>query len=304
MIPIVHLLKKENPDIMILNFSANIKTVGVAAKFAGIRSIVYRRGSAIPIRNTLVNRFLYRKIITHLIANSKETKRSILHNNKNLIPADKIKVIYNGINLKQFDNIPGVNLYPRRENEILIGNASRLIPQKGQKYLVEMAEILKKKNLDFKILIAGDGPLESSLKLMARQAGIENQIVFLGFIDNIKAFMENIDVFVLTSLGEGFGYVLIEAMACKKPVVAFNNSSIPEIVIPDETGFLINNQDMATFTQKVESLINDPTIRESFGIAGRRRVEEVFDVAKTEKELEHFLVRLKSSPGNGKMFPW
>jgi len=286
---LIRLLKKENPDVLILNYSSDIKTVGVAAKYAGIRNIVYRRGSAIPIRNTLMNRFLYKNVITCIIANSKETRRTILQNNKNLFPFDKINVIYNGIDLKQFDMMPGVELYKRKENEVIIGNVGRLVFQKGQKYLIEMAVILQKKNIDFKILIAGEGPLESSLKQMAIEAGIENRMIFLGFTNNIRAFMENIDIFVLTSLWEGFGYVLVEAMACKKPVVAFNVSSNPEIIAHDKTGFLIDNQDITAFTQKVESLTIDPILRESFGQAGRRRVEAIFDMTRTVNNVEQFL---------------
>jgi len=194
------LFRKENPDILILNFSSDIKAAGIAAKFAGIKNIVYRRGSAIPIRNTFLNRWLYKKVITQIIANSEETKRTILQHNPNLVPLEKIEVIYNGLDLEQFDNQPVYEIYPRKDKEILIGNAGRLVPQKGQKYLIEMASALKMKNINFKILIAGDGPLESSLKQLAANAGVEDHVVFLGFVSNIKAFMENIDIFVLNSI--------------------------------------------------------------------------------------------------------
>jgi glycosyltransferase involved in cell wall biosynthesis len=292
LISVIQLLRKENPAILILNFSSDIKTVGIAAKFAGIRNIVYRRGSAIPIRNTLVNRLLYKKIVTHIIANSEETKRTILQNNTKLFPVGKITVLYNGIDLEQFDRMPDNKLYQRKENEVLIGNVGRLVLIKGQKYLIEMAVILKKKGINFKVLIAGEGPLEASLKHMACKAGVENQLVFLGFVNNIKAFMDNIDIFVLTSFAEGFGYVLVEAMACRKPVVAFNASSMPEIIANNKTGFLIDNMDIDAFAQKVEYLISNPILRESFGQTGRKRVEEVFEVARTEDNVEQLLKSL------------
>jgi len=292
LISIIKLLKKENPAILILNFSSDIKTVGVAAKFAGIRNIIYRRGSAIPIRNTLVNRLLYKKVVTHIIATSIETKRTILQNNSKLFPAGKITVLYNGIDLEQLDRMPDNKLYQRKKNEVLIGNVGRLVLIKGQKYLIEMALIIKKKGINFKVLIAGEGLQEASLKQMAVKAGVEDQLVFLGFINNIKAFMDNIDIFVLTSLSEGFGYVLVEAMACRKPVVAFNTSSMPEIIANNKTGFLVDNMDIDAFAQKVEYLIGNPILRESLGQSGRRRVEEIFDVTRTEDNLEQLLTNL------------
>jgi glycosyltransferase involved in cell wall biosynthesis len=292
LVKLISLFRKENPDVVLLNFSADIKTVGIAAKFAGIKNIVYRRGSAIPIRDTLINRILYTQVITRIIANSKATMHTILQHNKTLFPAEKISIIYNGIDLEKFDCMPAITYYSRKHDEVIIGNAGRLVIQKGQKYLIDIASFLHKKNINFKMLIAGEGPLEISLKQMAATAGIENRMIFLGFINNIKAFMENIDIFVLPSLWEGFGYVLLEAMACNKPVVAFNISSNPEIIIHNETGYLIDNLDIAAFTGKIELLINNPAIRESFGKAGRKRVKETFDIAKTEENLEKFLAGL------------
>jgi glycosyltransferase involved in cell wall biosynthesis len=134
--------------------------------------------------------------------------------------------------------------------------------------------------------------LEKSLKHIAGKAGVEKHIIFLGFVDNIKAFMENIDIFVLPSLWEGFGYVLVEAMACSKPIVAFNISSNPEIVAHHETGFLVDNQHIEVFTQHVELLISDRGLRESMGKAGRKRAEEVFDMDVTEKKIEQLLMSL------------
>ncbi len=295
----IRLFRKEKPDIVILNFSADVKTCGIAAKLAGIRHIVYRRGSAIPIRNTFINRLLYKNIISTIIANSEETKRTILQNNIHLFPRDKITVIYNGIDLAQLDGQTGTPLYQKGDREIVIGHAGRMVLQKGQKYLIEMAKILKQKGIDFKILIAGEGPLEKSLRQLAIEYGVENQVIFLGFVNHVKTFMDNIDIFVLPSNWEGFGYVLVEAMACRKPVVAFNISSNPEIVLNHETGFLVNPMDINAFAEKVELLGRDPDMCKAFGQAGRKRVEEFFALENNQRKVESLLeglvnVELKS----------
>jgi glycosyltransferase involved in cell wall biosynthesis len=286
---IAGLLRKENPNVIILNFSADVKTVGMAAKIAGIPNIIYRRGSAIPIRNTFLNRYLYKNIITRIIANSLATRNTILQNNTKLFPPDKIDVIYNGFNIREFDDMPKEELYERQGDEVIIGNVGRLVEQKGQKYLIDLAVVLAQKDISYRILIAGEGSLESSLKQSARDAGVSERIIFMGFIANTKAFMDNIDIFVLPSLWEGFGYVLAEAMACKKPVVAFNISSNPEIIDRDVTGFLVSHTNIDELAEKVEMLIRNPNLRASFGLAGRRRVETVFNIARTELNIEELL---------------
>ncbi|MDZ7776495.1 MAG: glycosyltransferase [Bacteroidales bacterium] len=96
-----------------------------------------------PVKDTALNRYLYRKVADLVLVNSEATKNTILGNNTHLIPAEKIKVIYNGIDLREFDKRPvDREKYPRKA-PFVIGNIGRLVPQKGQHVLVEAAAILK-----------------------------------------------------------------------------------------------------------------------------------------------------------------
>jgi glycosyltransferase involved in cell wall biosynthesis len=286
---IKNILKRETPDVVILNFSADLKTIGIAARCAGIKNIIYRRGNAKAIRNSLFNRFLFRKIVTGMIANSEETKKSVLKNNPDLFPAEKIKVIYNGIPLKTFDPMPSVPLYNREGINIVIGSAGRLSHEKGHHFLIEIAVLLRKDQVPFTILLAGKGPRELALKKAVAENQLQEHFVFAGFVQNMKAFMESIDLFVLPSLWEGFGFVSIEAMACRKPVVCFEVGSNPEIVVNNVTGFLAKPYDVNEMTHFIKRLIEDVSLRNAFGISGRKRVEHVFESASSEKELEDYL---------------
>ena len=286
---IFRVLKQKKIECIIINLSEDVKIAGLSAKLAGVKNIIYRRGSAIPIKNSLSNRFIFKKLITGIIANSEQTKRTILQNNARLFPEQKIAVIYNGIPIEKTDNSKCNALYIKQAGEVVLGNAGRLVAQKGQKYLIEIAEILKKRNLKFKLLIAGEGKLLDSLKRKAVEAGVQNNIVFLGFIKDIGAFMKSIDIFILTSLWEGFGYVLVEAMAAAKPVIAFDISSNPEIIKNNETGFLIKDQEIAAFADKVEILMENDSLRENMGIAGRRRAENLFDIEKSYRRFIEFI---------------
>ena len=284
-IKIARILKKNSIRTIVLNLSADLKIAGLAARLAGVKKIIYRRGLAKPVKNSWLNRFLYRKIITHLLVNSEATRQMVLKSNDHLIPDDRISIVYNGIDLEKFDRSPVTPVYQRKEGEIFIGNCGRLVKQKGQHYLIEVAQRLKQANKPFKILIAGSGPLEGELKRQAEKSGVGDSIIFLGFVEDIKSFMHTIDIFVLTSLWEGFGYVIIEAMASRKPVVAFRVSSNPELVNHGENGFLVESGNAGELNRFISRLIESPELCEEMGKCGRQTVENRFSVEQTFKNV-------------------
>ena len=287
------LFKEEKVGTIIINLSTDLKAAGIAAKLAGVKKIIYRRGSAIAIRNTFLNRYLYRKVVTQIIANSKETMRTILQNNSKLIPKSKINIIYNGIDLEEYDNLDDTPIYERKAGEVIIGNAGRLSEEKGQTTLIELAKILKEKNYRFKILIAGKGKLRSKLVKYAKSLGVENEVEFLGFVDNIRSFNRNIDIFVLSSVYEGFGYVLVEAMAAETPVVAFDINSSNEIVNNNYSGLLVEKNNLKELAARVETLIKNPKLRKEYGKNGRSDVEKNFTFSKSLELVEDLILDKK-----------
>ncbi|MCK4537857.1 MAG: glycosyltransferase [Candidatus Krumholzibacteria bacterium] len=289
---IVDLLASEKVDTVIMNLPSDLKLAGPAAASAGVRNIIYRRGSAIPVRNTWLNRRLFKKYITGIIANSEETKRTILANNPDLFDPAGIEVIYNGLDIDEWDSTPESRIYQAQPGEIVIGNAGRMVKQKGQESLIKIAVRLKEAGLDFRLLIAGDGPLRQRLEDMAEKAGVSDRTVFTGFVRNMKSFMESLDIFVLTSLWEGFGYVIVEAMAAAKPVVAFNSSSNPEIVNDGKTGILVSSiEEMA---ESIISLSADSEKMRLLGSNGRSSLESVFSMKTAVSNLQEYINNLTS----------
>ncbi|MFW5820505.1 MAG: glycosyltransferase [Bacteroidota bacterium] len=292
---IYKILKINKVNTLIINLSSDLKAAGIAARLAGVENVIYRRGSALAIRDTLLNRFIYRKIVTRIIANSRETQRTILQNNEELIPRGKIEVIYNGIDLSGYDKQNYEKLYQKERGEIVIGNAGRLSEEKGQNHLVELAYEMKKAGYKFKILIAGTGKLKSRLVKYAKARGVYEDIIFLGFVSNIKSFNASIDIFVLTSLYEGFGYVLVEAMAMYKPVVAFDINSSSEIIEDGMSGYLAEKGNVNDLFSKLRYLIDNPDIAREVGEKGRERVEKVFTFSESMGKVE----KLIHSTANG-----
>ncbi len=280
--------KKEKIDAVIFTTSEDLKLGSITAKLAGVKTIVYRRGLAVPIKNRWTNRYIFKDVLTHIMANSEETKRTILKNMASHINPDKIQVIYNGIETSGRENVRPLALAPSN-NRVVIGNAGRLVEQKGQAHLIPLALALKEKGLEFIIYIAGAGPLGDELRQQIDAQHLSEDIILLGYVEDMNGFMAALDVFVLTSEWEGFGYVLVEAMLAQKPVVAFHTSSNPEIVLEGETGYLVEYADIDKLADRVAQLIMNPSLRGKMGLAGDKRANERFELNKQIRRFEKYL---------------
>ncbi|OIO06193.1 MAG: hypothetical protein AUJ49_00060 [Desulfovibrionaceae bacterium CG1_02_65_16] len=278
---LVRFFRREAVDAVLLCLPRDVKAGGVAARLAGVPDIIYRRGIAVPVRNRLSNRLLYGRVITKLIVNSLETKRCVLAENPRLIDDARIHLIYNGFDAAAFDARESRPLLARRPGEIVIGNAGRLTPQKGQRLLLDAAALLKARQAPpFRVLIAGAGELEAELKAQADRLGLNDAVEFVGFVQDMKAFHQSIDIFALPSLWEGFGFVLAEAMCLGLPVAAFNVSSIPEVVEHGVTG-LLGEPTPEALAENLLKLMRDERLRRTLGEAGRKRLLARFDVNST-----------------------
>jgi glycosyltransferase involved in cell wall biosynthesis len=281
--------KKEQIDVVVMNLPSDIKAAGVAAKWAGVKRIIYRRGSAVPIKNSFLNRYLFGKVLTDVIANSEATKNTILEKNPNLFPKEKIKVIYNGLDFSKPEQAAIHKFYSPAPGEIVIGNVGRMVYQKGHEFLLDIAAKLKSDGISFKMLLAGSGPLEEETRANALRLDIDKNIIFLGFVEDVRSFMQSIDIFLLTSRWEGFGFVLAEAMAANKPIVAFDISSNPELVKHGINGFLAEPFDTAEFTNYLITLIKNEKLRTDFGRKGFEIVHEKFSFERVVSEFVEML---------------
>ena len=272
-------------DKVILCLPRDVKAGGLAAKLAGVPDIIYRRGIAVPVRNRWTNRQIFKHIVTKLIVNSLETKRCVLGDNPDLLPPERIHLVHCGLDVAGFDAKKTQPLVRRQPGELLIGNAARLTPQKGQRLLIDAAALLKNTLPKFRVLVAGVGELEAELKEHARARGVESHVEFLGFVKDMRAFHDSLDVFALPSLWEGFGIAQMEAMCAGVPVVAFRVSSIPEVVLDGETG-LLSAPEAPALAENLLRLAQDEALRRSMGAAGRKRVLDHFDIHKVFKDFE------------------
>ena len=284
-------LTKHNVGTVVMNGSRDLKAGGLAAKKAGVERIIYRRGSAIPIKNSILNHYYFKHVVDEVLANSEATKNTVTANNSSLFPKHKIKVIYNGIEIDKILKGPAEPLYERKNPEkFVIVTLGRLELQKNHFFLIGLASELKRRKLEFEILIGGDGSLMEELNKAIKEEGLEHNIKLVGFIHKARNFILSGDIFVLPSLWEGFGYVMAEAGLSKKPVIAFDCSSMPEVIDDGKTGFLVPVNDIKAFADKVQYLLENPKKRSVMGENGFEFVRQKFDSKIIHEQVLNYLV--------------
>lgn len=216
------------------------------------------------------------------------------------IPAIKMRKIPYGLKFSPPEN----GARPRIRGELgvpeeapLVGTVGRLYPQKGQVYLLRaMAEVVKEVE-GVRLLIVGDGPLRGELEAEARQLGIASRVVFAGLRRDVPAILSAIDLFTLPSLWEGFGLVLLEAMAASKPVIGTRVGSLPEVISENETGLLVPPSDPGSLARAILELLSRPERARRMGRAGRGRLESLFSLETMVRAWENLYVELLQEKG-------
>lgn len=192
---------------------------------------------------------------------------------QSILGGKDIRVIYNGIDEKVFT--PTAKPYARKllnlpiDKKILLFSASGSInnPQKGGKYILETYKKLKN-NKDYLFVNLGAD------KTKTKQNWID--VPYINDEKQLALYYSAADLFIYPSQAEVFGLVIAEAMACETPVIAFNNSAIPELVNHMETGYLAENKNVGDFINGVKTLLEDENLNKRAGISGREVVIEKF----------------------------
>jgi glycosyltransferase involved in cell wall biosynthesis len=194
------------------------------------------------------------------------------------IDAGKVRIVPNGVDIERFKptNADAAKQQFGLGTELCVLFVGSLIPRKGLPLLVETAKKVIAQRADIKFLIAGDGPLRGSLQETIKSAGLATNFLFLSHVNDetLPLLYNCTDVFVLPSVQEGQGIVLLEAQSSGKPVVAFDIGGVNETVRKGETGLLVDRGNVDAFAEAVLKLLVDKTLRERMGLNGRRVVSE------------------------------
>jgi glycosyltransferase involved in cell wall biosynthesis len=232
------------------------------------------------------------KPVTRVIAISEFVRQQLLSAG---LPEARIGVRYLGVDPERFRPDPEARRewaerFGVRPDEVILSSVSYLRPFKNPQVLVEACRELGVRNVHVRLFVAGDGDMLPELKLLSERLGVANRISWLGNVADPKALLQASDIFLLASVGEAFGLVLAEAMACGVPVVGSRSGSIPEVVEDGRTGLLATPLDAVAIADCIERLAKDGSLRREMGARAIERVRKHFTidtaVAKTVRVYE------------------
>jgi glycosyltransferase involved in cell wall biosynthesis len=266
-----------------------LRIAGLAARLAGVKSVIPRRGSEFALKAHLNYRFHYRYVATGILVNSMATRETLCRDIR-WQPAGKIHVLYNGLDLSPHEN-PRSRAQTRRElgiddDAFVLINVGELTARKNAALLVRSMPAALEKRGDLHVLLVGTGPEAQPLRELAAECGVQDRLHLLGFRSDVADFLAASDVLVHCARVEGFGYAVAEAGAAGIPAVAARTSSIPEIIEDGVSGALFEDDLMGDLVRALEPYLHDRALRERHGQAGRLRVETEFELEKQMDKLE------------------
>jgi glycosyltransferase involved in cell wall biosynthesis len=197
------------------------------------------------------------------------------------VPAERTITVHEGIDVEHVLAAPPVNVHEAfwlPHHAPLVGNVAALVPHKGQRHLVDAARLVVQEVPDARFVILGDGELREGLERQIREHHLEKHVLLPGFRTDVLGCMKSFDLFVMSSVTEGLGTSLLDAMACSRAIVATRTGGIPEVVEDGVTGRLVPPRDHAELARAIVTLLKDPARRRRMGEAGFVRVTERFTV--------------------------
>lgn len=222
------------------------------------------------------------------------------------LAAGKVHTVYYGIDAAPFAAVPDATAAAVRkgwglaDDAVAIGFVGRLVEQKNIETLLRGFALHAARDAAARLVIVGIGELENPLRQLAGELGIANRVVWAGFREDIAPVMRAFDIFALTSLYEGLGLVLLEAMAASRPIVATRVGAIPEVVVDGENGILVEPREPEALAAAFGKL-GDAALRARFGEAGRQRVLREFVLAQMWRGTdEHYAQCVGAAASNGK----
>lgn len=319
------LIKNYRPDVLFLNSSKAGFIGSLAAVFPtriNAVKVIYRIGGwSFNDPWPKWKRWLW-VVLEWLSAKWKDV--IIVNNQRDLNQAKKLKIkprrqtvlVYNGIEVYKMEFLPkeeartqlslhlnpalaskgGVNGKPisptlRSGQAVagrIIGTIANFYPAKGLEYLIGAAEYFKDAN-DVVFFIIGDGELRPELEKMIRERELGKKVFLIGQIPDAYRFLPAFDIFVLSSVKEGFPWVLIEAMSAKLPVIATDVGAVPEIIDDHKNGLLVKPKDPSGLANKIKEVLENDHLRNELGIQAHQTVLFKFELDKMVQQIEDLL---------------
>lgn len=196
-------------------------------------------------------------------------------------PKDKIVVVYEGVDVSKLLTSEVRRQRARARWNLadttpLLGSVGALLPDKGHELLIRALAQLRQEFPDCRLLIAGVGPSKAALEALVKELGLQEAVIFAGFVADIEMVYQALDVFLFPSFFEGLGTSLLAAMSYEVPSITFQCCAFEEIIENEKTGLLVKTGDLSQIVEAATRLLRDKEFARAIGVAGRQRVAEVF----------------------------
>jgi glycosyltransferase involved in cell wall biosynthesis len=247
------------------------------------------------LRNNSFSRWKHRQVDC-FIAASEAIRRMLVADG---VPGGRTVTVHEGIDVEHVIAAPSVNVHeafwlPYRAP--VVGNVAALVPHKGQYHLVQAAQRVVQAIPDARFVILGEGELRESLERQVREYRLEKHVLLPGFREDVLGCIKGFDLFVMSSVTEGLGTSLLDAMACARPIVATSAGGIPEVVEDGVNGLLVPPRDDRALADAIVTMLSNEGMRRQMGGAGLARVKARFTSERMVAETAAVYARLAGTP--------
>ncbi len=291
-------VKRLRPNVVHAHDPHGIAMAALALSFGGAKPapvLIASRRVDFHLKGNSFSRWKYRQVDCFLSAS--EAIRQMLIGDG--IPSERTVTVHEGIDVDHVVAAPPVNVHEAfwlPHQAPVVGNVAALVPHKGQRHLVEAARLVVQELPDARFVILGEGELREQLERQVRDYHLEKHVLLPGFRTDVIGCIKGFDLFVMSSVTEGLGTSLLDAMACGKAVVATESGGIPEVVEPGVTGLLVAPRDHHAMAAAIVALLSDRTRRQQMGDAGLARVRSRFTVERMVAETARIYARVAGTP--------
>ena len=272
-------IKQLKPDVVHAHDPHAVAMTATALSIAALprtRFVAARRLELRMARNSF-SRWKYGQV-ERFIASSVAIRDRLLHDG---IPRLKIVIVNEGVDVERIERIAPANVHAEfylPTHAPVVGNVAALMPHKGQQYLIDAAALVVKRVPDARFIIVGAGTLRETLEHQVRHLHLERHVFLAGYRADAIELIKGFDVFAMSSITEGMGTPLVDAMAAGRAAVATAVGGIPEVVVDGVTGYLVPPRDPAALAGRVVELLKNRPLRERMGHAAAARAREHFTV--------------------------
>jgi glycosyltransferase involved in cell wall biosynthesis len=278
-------LKAEGFDIVNTHSGVDSWIGGIAAKLAKVPVLVRTRHLNIPLKRSILNFIHY---LPDMYITCGENMRDNLVKQCGF-PPDRVVSIPTGVDRTFFDikRNPSAKINYRLDGtSIVITNVGILRRVKGHEITLRAVKMVIEAFPNAKFMIVGDGPRRKELEGMVDDLGIRDYVIFTGFIENISEIYSFTDVAVLSSWSEGLPQSLLQAMAAGIPVVATNVGGVPEVVISEKTGILVEPGNYEAFAKGIIRILDNPSPASRFAESARSLVSKKHSLMQMLDQIE------------------